>query len=277
MSERLDGRPLESGMELLGGNLVFGAESTMHDTTDRNLSGSSSPRLARLAAYAATAASAASAASAGAAIYAQTGLDLKVGYVAGVATNQTITLTGAGGATVLALNGVAKYTAVGASNFRRWASVAGGGAQFKTIVQSASVGNIGGGLPVGYGQTWLAPGRTSGQFADWRQFGTAGQGGVNLSTSNWSDFQQVDGGTTWYMLFCFTHSSQTVYGWLSFTATIEGIGATSSNYMQITGWGWDDGGGYLPAGFTASAIPGGGGLMALMLGAAGVRGRRRSR
>jgi hypothetical protein len=244
-------------------------------TTTTTTTTSSSPRLARLAAYAATAASGAAAASAGAAIYSQTGLDLKVGFVAGVATNQTITLTGAASAAVLTLQGVAKNTAVG-TNFRRWASVAGGGAQFKTIVQSASVGNIGGGLPVGYGRTWLAPGRTSGSFADWRQFGTAGQGGVNLSTSNWSDFQQVDGGTTWYMLFCFTQASQTVYGWLSFTATIEGIGATSNNYMQITGWGWDDGGGYLPAGFTASAIPGGGGLLALAIGAAGLRGRRRN-
>jgi hypothetical protein len=231
-------------------------------------------RIARLAAYAAAAASALPA---GAAIYSQTGLDLKVGFVAGVATNQTITLTGAASVPVLTLSGVAKSTAVGASNFRRWASVAGVGAQFKTIVQSASVGNIDGGLPVGYGQTWNAPGRTAGQFADWQQFGTAAQGGVNLSTSNWSDFQQVAGGTTWYMLFCFTHASQTVYGWLSFTATIEGIGATSDNYMQITGWGWDDGGGFLPAGFTTAAIPGGTGLAGLALGAAGLRGRRRSR
>lgn len=230
-------------------------------------------RLARLAAYAAAAAGAMPA---GAAIYSQTGLDLKVGYVGGVATNNAVTITGAGGATVLTLNGVANFGAVG-TNFRRWAGLAGAGAAFRTVSQSASVGNIRGGLPVAYGANWAAPGRTQGQFVDWRAFATGNQGGLNLSTSAWSDFQQVAGGSTWYMLFRFTHASQTVYGWLGFTATVQGAGATSSNYMQITGWGWDDGGTQLAAGITGQAIPGGGALLALAVGAAGVRGRRRGR
>ncbi|MHC4832426.1 MAG: SDR family NAD(P)-dependent oxidoreductase, partial [Planctomycetota bacterium] len=132
----------------------------------------------------------------------------------------------------------------------RWAAITGAGVAFRTLSQSASVGNINGGLPVGYGATWSAAGRNTGEFLDWRAFGTAAQGGVNLSTSAWSDFQQVDGGTTWYMLFRFTQSSQTVYGWLSFTATIDGFGGSSSNYIQITGWGWDDSGSQIAAGFT---------------------------
>ncbi len=232
-------------------------------------------RLSRLTAYVAAAASATSA---GAAIHSQTGLSIKVGYVGGSgnAVSNTAAITGAGGGTVLTLNGVASYGAVG-TNFRRWAAITGAGVAFRTLSQSASVGNLNGGLPVAYGATWSTPGRTSGSFADWRQFGTAAQGGVNLSTSAWSDFQQVDGGTTWYMLFRFTQSSQTVYGWLAFTATIDGFGGSSSNYIQITGWGWDDSGSQIAAGFTGTAVPGGGGLFALAIGAAGLRGRRRSR
>jgi hypothetical protein len=74
--------------------------------------------------------------------------------------------------------------------------------------------------------------------------------------------------------------TQDVYGRLSFTATIDGfvgIGGTADNYMQITGWGWDDSGSALGAGVTAAAVPGGGALAALAMGAAGVRGRRRTR
>ena len=230
------------------------------------------PRLVRLAAYAAAAAGAAPAA---ATIYSQTGLDLKVGYVGGVATNNNVTITGAGGATVLTLSGVANYGAVG-TNFRRWAALSGGGAQFRSLSQIASVGAIKGGVPVSYGKTWSATSRASASFNDFNAFGTGNQGGLNISTSFWSDFQQAAGGSTWYMLFRFNDGTKDVYGWLSFTATIQGIGGTADNYMQITGWGWDDSGSALGAGVTATAIPGGGALAALAMGAAGVRGRRRT-
>lgn len=242
---------------------------------DSDLSAERGPlgRLARLAAYAAAAAGAMPA---GAAIYSQTGLAIDVGYVGSSsnAVSNNVTITGAGGATVLTLNGVANYGAVG-TNFRRFAGLGAAGVVFRTVSQSASVGNINGGLPVAYGANWAAPGRTAGQFVDQRAFATGAQGGVNLSTSNWSDFQQVAGGSTWYMLFRFTHASQTVYGWVGFTATIQGIGSSSSNYIRITGWGWDDGGSQIGAGFTSSVVPGGGALLALAAGAAGVRGRRR--
>ena len=231
-------------------------------------------RLARLAAYAAAAASATSA---GAAIYSQTGLSIDVGFVGSPsnAVSNTVAITGAGGATVLTLNGVANNTAVGGSNFRRWAAVTGAGVAFRSLSQSASVGTINGGLPVAYGANWSAAGRNSTEFVDWRAFGSGGQGGVNLSTSAWSDFQQVGGGSTWYMLFRFTQSSQTVYGWLAFTATIEGFGGSSSNFIRITGWGWDDTGAQIGAGFTGLAVPGGGALAAIAAGAAGLRSRRR--
>lgn len=231
-------------------------------------------RLARLAAYTAAAAGATSA---GAAIYSQTGLSIDVGYIGGSnnATSNAVNITGAGGATVLALNGVANYAAVGGSNFRRSVLLTGAGVAFRTLSQSASVGNINGGLPVGYGATWSASGRRSTEFVDWRAFGSGGQGGLHLSTSNWSDFQQVAGGQTWYLLFRFTHSSTTVYGWLSFTATVDGFGPSSNNFIRITGWGWDDSGSVLGAGVTATAIPGGGALAALATGASGLRLRRR--
>ena len=247
----------------------------MHETNALSASQTSSPCLARLAAYAATATSVASAARAGAAIYSQTGLSIDVGFVGSSsnAVSNNVTITGGGGATVLTLNGAANYGAVG-TNFRRWAGLSGAGVSFRTVSQTASVGNIAGGLPVAQGATWAAPGRASGQFLSFRQFGTGTQGGVNLSTSAWSDFQQVGGGSTWYMLFRFTHASQTVYGWLSFTAQIDGFGGTSDNYLQITGWGWDDSGAAIAAGFTATAIPGGGALATLAAGAAGLRGRR---
>ncbi|MGA0871391.1 MAG: hypothetical protein ACO38V_08840 [Phycisphaerales bacterium] len=232
-------------------------------------------RLARLAAYTAAAAGATSA---GAAIYSQTGLSIDVGFVGGGsnAVNNTVAITGAGGATALILNGVANYSATG-MNFRRWAGVTGAGAAFRTVSQSASVGNIAGGLPVAYGANWGAPGRSSTEFADWRAFGTGAPGGLNFSTSAWSDFQQAGDGSTWYLLFRFTQSSQAVYGWLAFTATIEGFGGSSSNFIRITGWGWDDTGALIGAGFTGSAIPGGGALAALAAGAVGLRSRRRQR
>ena len=231
-------------------------------------------RLARLAAYMAAAAGATSA---GAAIYSQTGLSIDVGYVGGSsnATSNAVNITAAGGATVLALNGVANYAAVGGSNFRRSVLLTGAGVVFRTLSQSASVGNINGGLPVRYGATWSASGRHSTEFVDWRAFGSGGQGGLNLSTSNWSDFQQVAGGQTWYLLFRFTHSSTTMYGWLSFTATVDGFGASSDNFIRVTGWGWDDSGLALAAGVTATAIPGSGALAALTVGASGLRMRRR--
>ena len=230
-------------------------------------------RLARLAAYVAAAASATSAS---AAIYSQSGLSIDVGYVGSSsnAVNNTVSITGAGGATVLTLNGVANYGAVG-TNFRRWAAVTGAGVAFRTLSQSASVGTINGGLPVAYGANWGSPGRNSTEFVDWRAFGSGAQGGVNFSSSAWSDFQQAGNGSTWYMLFRFTQSSQTVYGWLAFTATIEGFGGSSSNFIRITGWGWDDTGAQIGAGFTGLAVPGGGALAAIAAGAAGLRSRRR--
>jgi hypothetical protein len=227
----------------------------------------------RLAAYAAAAASAGSA---GAAVYSQTGLDLQIGYVGGVATNGSVVLTGAGGATVLTLNGIANLTAVG-TNFRRWVAISAMGVVFRSIEQTASVGTIVGGLPVAEGANWAMPGRASHQFNGLKDFGTGAQGGVNLSTSAWSDFQQVAGGSVWYMLFRFTHAGEEVYGWLGFTAEVNGVGATSDNYLRITGWGWDDSGIQIAAGFTTAVIPGGGALLALAAGAGGVRLRRRIR
>ena len=104
-------------------------------------------------------------------------------------------------------------------------------------------------------------------------FGTSsatGPGSVNF------DPQGVGNtGQTWYLLFQFTDGAASGdYGWISFTANVNGFGNSS---ITITGWGWDDSGATIGAGVTASAVPGGAGLAALACGAIGLRGRRRSR
>jgi hypothetical protein len=186
-----------------------------------------------------------------AAVHSETGLDLPVGVVGGVATT------------------------VGGNWLRRVAAT-GAGVAFRTLSQSALVGTLRGGVPVAFGASWSATGRTSGEFIGVGGFGIGGDGGIQLSTSAWSDFQQVAGGGVSYLLFRFAHGGGDAYGWISFAATIEGFGG-DDNLVRITGWGWDDSGEPIAAGFTGQAVPGGGMATLAAAGAVGLRRRRRRR
>ena len=84
-----------------------------------------------------------------------------------------------------------------------------------------------------------------------------------------------------YLLFNFSVGGSTYYGWIEVLSMTVTPSNTSTNTYSVTlgRWAYDDQSGYqLYAGeIRASAVPGGAGLAALALGAAGVRGRRRSR
>ena len=219
-------------------------------------------------------------AEADATVYSQTGLSLRIG--AG-GTDTTLTITGAGGASVGQIN------LISASSY---ATIAGGGIAWRGLNQYSAGGGSSwfGGIPVSAGATWNNLGRTTGDFKGTSvNFNSAaGFGDINFGKTNVGGFDDDpqgvgNNGDTWYLFFRFTSGSGSGdYGWLSFTAnvvgtTIDSGGSNTDSYITITGWGWDDAGGTIAAGATASAVPGGAGLAALAVGAAGLRGRRRGR
>ena len=223
-------------------------------------------------------------AEADATVYSQTGLSLRIG--AGGA-NATLTITGAGGAPVgqISLQSTGSYVAIRGLNIT-WQALAQG----SQADPNAPFDSWFGGIPVNAGATWNNLGRITGEFAGTTvSFNSAaGFGDINFGRSNAGGFNDDpqgvgNNGDTWYLLFQFTGGSGSGgYGWLSFTANVVGTtirsgGSNTASYITITGWGWDDSGATIGAGVTASAVPGGTGLAALAIGAAGLRGRRRGR
>ncbi|MDE0889175.1 MAG: hypothetical protein OSA40_06920 [Phycisphaerales bacterium] len=204
-------------------------------------------------------------------IYSNTSLSITVGSTT---ANTTFGMTGAGGATVRT------FSAAGGS--ASYASIKGGDFQWMGLRQQNATNNWFGGLPVSSGATWNNLGRTSGEFTGTNNSisSAANFGDINwgkTSAGGFNDDPQGVGNTgqTWYVLFKTTGSDgyQGNYGWLSFDAYADG---TTSSYITITGWGWDDTGSTIAAGQTAgsNAVPGLGGLAALAIGAGGLRGRR---
>ena len=110
---------------------------------------------------------------------------------------------------------------------------------------------------------------------------------VNLGTSNGYNsgnaaFSGTSPGTSRYLLFNFTDGTSTYYGWIEILATTTGVsgpGPFTSGYSATLGrWAYDTSGTAITAGqIIPSAVSGGTGLAALAFGAAGLRGRRRSR
>ena len=224
-------------------------------------------------------------AEADATVYSQTGLSVTIGSGAGQTGQQTFNITGAGGSVVGVFTG--SRVSAGTYSFAKLGVRNGTGpgrALFSTIRQHTAGGSFWfGGLPVNSGATWGNPGRNTTQFKGAPvTFGTANTGGINFgssgaatTTTNFDPQGVGNTGQLWYLLFKFTDGAASGdYGWISFTANVNGFGSSS---ITITGWGWDDSGATIGAGVTASAVPGGTGLAALAIGAAGLRGRRRSR
>lgn len=204
--------------------------------------------------------------------YSQTGLSLRIGSGG---TDTALTITGAGSASVGQIN------LVSVSN--TYAQITGANFSWKMIRQRGGGSNWFGGVPVGAGATWSNLGRTASGFPGSNNSIYTG----NFADINWGDDpsspigldpQQVgNAGTTWYLLFKFSSGSATGnYGWLSFDANVSSTDHSQS-YITITGWGWDDSGAAIAAGSTSGPpVPGVSGLAALAIGAAGIRGRRRS-
>ena len=224
-------------------------------------------------------------AEADATVYSQTGLSVTIGSGAGQTGQQSFNITGAGGSVVGVFTG--SRVLAGTYSFAKLGVRNGTGtdrALFSTISQGTTGGAFWfGGLPVNSGATWGNPGRNTTQFKGAPvTFGTATTGGINFgsnggatTTTNFDPQGVGNTGQLWYLLFKFTDGAASGdYGWISFTANVNGFGSSS---ITITGWGWDDSGATIGAGVTASAVPGGTGLAALAIGAAGLRGRRRGR
>ena len=107
---------------------------------------------------------------------------------------------------------------------------------------------------------------------------------VNLANSNGINsgnaaFSGASPQTSKYLLFNFQASGSTYYGWIEILATTTGVTGGISGYSATLGrWAYDTSGTAITAGqIITSAVPGGAGLAALAFGAAGLRGRRRSR
>ena len=107
---------------------------------------------------------------------------------------------------------------------------------------------------------------------------------MNLATFNGGDagnaaFSGASPQTSKYLLFNFQASGSTYYGWIEILATTTGVTGPISGYSATLGrWAYDTSGTAITAGqIIPSAVPGGAGLAALAFGAAGLRGRRRSR
>ena len=115
-------------------------------------------------------------------------------------------------------------------------------------------------------------------------FGASAFANVNLATSNGFNsgnaaFAGASPQTSKYLLFNFQASGSTYYGWIEILATTTGVTGGISGYSATLGrWAYDTSGTAITAGqIIPSAVPGGAGLAALAFGAAGLRGRRRSR
>lgn len=236
----------------------------------------------RLARYAALAPAIATPAFA--TIYGASGLNHEVGF-GGTA--------GAGGV-LFQIGGQNVTVSAQSSSGKRGVSVLVAGADFQNLSirssQNGVSGTWSGGIPVYSGASWNNIGRTTGEFAGnaGRNFSARNRGSINFSNTraSWAsnlgaafvkDPQGVGNtGQTWYLLFKFWSGAHpNTYGWLSFNAFVDP--ASQNDSIVVTGWGWDDSGTVLAAGIGPVAVPGGTGLAALAIGAAGLRGRRRSR
>jgi len=229
-------------------------------------------------------------ANADAAIYSQTtSLTIGFGGTATSANPASLQILGAGGAAIGQLSlwsSATSVTTAGGTRAENFAVIQGANFAWRAVTQQGTnTGTWFGGLPVSANATWSNVGRTAGEFPGNAVFGTYTFADVNFgisgATANDVDFdpQRVgNNGDTWYLLFKHTDGSNETYGWLSFQAFVNGGGnPTAGSYIVITGWGYDNSGNPLGAGVTAAAVPGGAGLASLAFGAAGLRGRRRSR
>ena len=154
-------------------------------------------------------------------------------------------------------------------------------------VQAAGTANNLGQSPVRNGQLLAQSAAISAAAAgEWKStvglnFGEARVGSwtnpVNATAApRWST-DNATGSTTGYLGFRFQSSGNWLYGWMEIEV-FKDLANQNSISIRVNGWAYDNTGASVLAGVGgASAIPGGAGLAALAFGAAGLRGRRRSR
>jgi hypothetical protein len=235
-------------------------------------------------------------------VFTQTGLSHKWGIQSCSTTGTaafTFNITGASGAIAGVAQGNGNANASNpSSNFPCFNSnvyLAFGisNASFRGMRQQGADFNVQGGLPVEQGATWDNVGRSTGEFAGTNvAFSTTTSARLNLGGSRVFNSSYNPQGlgvnsndplypeTSWALLFKFTSGAAAGnYGWISFDAYIFD---EITQYVTITGWGWDDTGAKIAAPDSATgtmpsnsnAVPGVGGLIALAAGCGGIRQRR---
>lgn len=152
-----------------------------------------------------------------------------------------------------------KYPAARSMYFN---GVGGGEAGFGAISTGAAIG-ASVGRAYGGAFAFVASSLNAG---NWRR-------GAGILASGQYTFSSV----TAYLPFRFVESSITKYGWFQVQLTASGANRENMDF-RLLAWAYNDTGGSINAGQVAPiGVPGGAGLAALAFGAAGLRGRRRSR
>jgi hypothetical protein len=144
-----------------------------------------------------------------------------------------------------------------------FSGVGGGQARFGPVASGAAIGASLGGF---WGGAFAFIG-SSVVGGNWKK------AAVGILGSASQNFTSV----TAYVPFRFVESSITKYGWFQVQLTASGTNRANLDF-RLLAWAYNDTGGSINAGQVApSGVPGGAGLAALAFGAAGLRGRRRSR
>jgi len=283
-----------------------GSASADSGRSDGTSAGSRRDRMSRYATVAKMAAVIPAAAFVSAAdgttVYSRTGLNEVVSSSNDLGVTGRLDITGADGDKVAELE-LRRWAMVQGSGANLFINQVGGGkAQFQNMwIFNRQIFRTDGtinwwnivGVPVVAGKTWSNTGRVAGDFRG-RQappYGVSVYMGYNYdycdilfgwSAANTGIGPKVDdplgignGGQEWFALFQFDGGAlDGNYGWISYTANVVEAG---DSFITITGWGWGADGNPIAAGFTGTAVPGSAGIAALAFGAAGLRGRRRSR
>lgn len=200
--------------------------------------------------------------------------------IAGSAAN--FTTWGAAGAALLdgKLQIAASYARAGMAGSRRAFARSVSGVSFHVPSTPAPAGGpaarLSSGQAVNAGLDWAAGLRilmsSYGRVPN--DFDSVGSGGWNLGNSSQTGVQSARG----FLAFRISDgASDHYYGYLDLEMSRSGVETNSTLTITIHGWAYESTAGQQIVIGGAAAVPGGAGLAALAVGAAGLRGRRRSR
>ena len=135
---------------------------------------------------------------------------------------------------------------------------------------------------LGYGATIDANAANTASYREWSNsalLAWSSRSGVDWigNSGAWRLDDETPNSVRRYLAFRFTDDGGSTYqyGWMD----VEWWGQQTNDNVELTvhGWAYNNTGGSITAGFSGTAVPSGGGVLALAAGAAGLRGRRRGR